>query len=267
MEILEYEFIQNALIAVLLLSICCGIIGTYIVIRRMVFISDGIAHTVFGGIGIAHYFKLNIFAGAFLFGIISTVLFEYIVKRFKERTDTIIGIILAAGMAVGVIFINLTPGYSGDLFSYLFGNILMVKRSELIFISVFNLILIIFTTVYFQVIKSISFDEDFAIISELPVKFIDFCMMIFITLSIILLIKAVGIILVIAMLTIPPSIANNFFNDLKKIMIFSVIIGMLFGIAGLYFSYIFDLPAGAIIIVIAALSYFLLFVKKIIFKN
>ena len=222
----------------------------------MVFISDGIAHSVFGGIGAAHYFGFNIYAGAFLSGIISSFLFEFIVKRFKERSDAVIGIILAAGMAAGIIFIYLTPGYTTDLFGYLFGNILMVSRAELIFIALFNILIIIFVVLYFQIIKTVAFDYDFSIICGLPVKKINYCMIILITSSIILLIKAAGIILVIAMLTIPPSIANKIFKDLKKIMISSIILGLIFGIAGLYFSFNFNLPAGAVIVVISALTYF-----------
>jgi len=255
MEILQFDFIQNAIMAVFLLSICCGIIGTYIVARRMVFISDGIAHAAFGGIGIAHFFKFNIFIGAFAFGLISTLITELVINRFKERKDTIIGIVLALGMAIGITFINLTPGYS-DLFGYLFGNILMVNKAELLYISIFNVILITFIAIYFQAIKTIAFDEDFAVVSGLPVKMLNVCMMIFITIAIILLIKAVGIILIIAMLTIPPGIANYFCKDLKKMIFISIILGIIFGFAGLYFSYNFDLPAGAVIIIVSAIAYF-----------
>jgi len=169
-------------------------------------------------------------------------------------------------MAVGITFIYLTPGYSTDLFGYLFGNVLMVTRSELFWIAGFNLILIVFTIIYFQAVKTIAFDEDFAIILGLPVKLINLWMMIFITVSVILLIKAVGIILVIALLTIPPSISNNFCNDIKKIIFISIFLGILFGLTGLYFSYTLDIPAGAAIIIISTMSYFLSFIiKKFIF--
>ncbi|HON56835.1 MAG TPA: metal ABC transporter permease, partial [bacterium] len=232
-EILQFEFIRNSIIAVILLSITCGIIGSYIVVRRMVFISDAIAHTVFGGIGIAHYFGFNIFAGAFVFGILAMIILELIIRYIKERRDSIIGIMLASGMAIGIIFIYLTPGYSTDLFSYLFGNILLITQNELIHIALLNIILLIFFVVYFNVLRAIAFDNDFAVVLKLPVQNINFAMTIFITIAIILSIKAVGIILVIALLTIPPSIASFFFNDLKKIIITSICLGILFGCCGL----------------------------------
>jgi zinc transport system permease protein len=257
LEILKYDFIQNAIFASILLSIACGLIGTYIVINRIVFISSGISHGIFGGVGIAHYLKLDIVWGALSAGIIYGFLYEKISIFFGERKDTVIGILLAFGMAIGILFIYLTPGYSQDLFSYLFGNILMVSTSELWYILLFNIVIIVFLIFYYQVIRIISFDEEFSFILGLPVKFINTIMTLSIIIAIILLIKAVGIILVTAMFTIPPSIANKFTHDLKKIFISSIFIGIFFSLSGLYFSYNFNLPSGAVIVLCASIGYIL----------
>lgn len=254
-DVFQYGFMQNALYAIIISSIICSIIGTYIVVRRLVFISDGIAHTIFAGVGISHYFGINITTGAFTSGVIAVLIFEILQKKLNERKDSIIGILLTAGMATGIIFIYITPGYTTDLFSYLFGNILMVSDKDIRMMYYFTIILVIWTVYYFQYIKSISFDEEFVKIIKLPVNYVNIIMLIFICFAIVILIKISGIILVIAMLIIPPSIANIFTFKFKNIMLLSVLISVIVSFAGLLLSFYHDLPSGATIVLTLSVIY------------
>jgi zinc transport system permease protein len=248
MELLTYEFFRNAVIAVIFSSISCGIIGTYIVSRRIVFISGGITHTSFGGIGIGYFLGINPLLGAAVFSILSALGIELLSKRTEIREDSAIAIMWSFGMAVGIIFIYLTPGYAPNLMSYLFGSILTVSSVELMLIIVLALIVVLFFILFYKTILFISFDSDFFRTRGLPIATINNFIMVLIALTIVLSIKVAGIILIMSLLTIPQAIANNLFKDFKKIMFFSILTGFIGSVTGLILAYHFNVPSGAAII-------------------
>ena len=206
----EYRFFTNALLAALFASITCGITGAYIVSRRIVFISGGITHASFGGIGIGYFFGFNPIVGAMIFSVLSAFGIEYMSKKTNLREDSVIAILWSFGMAVGIIFIFLTPGYSANLMSFLFGNILTVTKLNLVFLLILALLITGIFLVFFKTILFIAFDEQYARAVKLPVETINYLMITLVALTIVFNIKVVGIILVISLLTIPQTIANIF---------------------------------------------------------
>jgi len=254
LEILQYDFIQNALIAGILVSIASGIIGSLIVVNRMVFLAGGIAHTSYGGIGLAVYFGFPIFLGASAFAVGAALLMASITLNNKNRIDTFIGLIWAVGMAIGILLIDLTPGYNVDLMSYLFGSILAVSSQDIYFMSSL-LIAIIFTILFwYRDILAVSYDPQYASLRGINVKFFYTLILVISALTVVIAIKVVGLILVIAMLTIPIYIAEKISNSLLGMMIISGILSSFFTIVGLYLSYSYDLTSGATIIMISAIS-------------
>ena len=247
-EIFEYKFLANAIIAALLTSISCGIIGTYIVSRKMVFISGGISHSSFGGIGIAYYFGFNPILGAGIFSIIAAVGIELLSKQKRLRTDSVIGILWSFGMAIGIIFIYMTPGYAPNLNTYLFGSILTVSQTDINFMLLITLAVGTFFALLFKSIVFIAFDEEYALTHTIPVKLINYILLALIALTIVVNIKVVGIILVISMLTIPQAIANIATQSFGKMMLFSILAGILGTFSGLAFADYFNIPSGASII-------------------
>lgn len=255
--LLSYEFMRNALLASVLVSIACGIIGTLVVLNRIVSISSGIAHAAYGGVGIAYYLGFDPVWGAIGFGLISSVAMGLVHRNSRQRSDTIIGVMWAIGMAIGIIFVSLSPGYKADLMSYLFGSILAISNQDLWLMLAIAVIVVLFVRVFYRPLFSISFDETFAIVRNIPVNFI-YLMMISLTgLTVVISMRVVGIIMVIALLTIPPAIANLFFEDIRKIMVVSILLSMLFCVTGLLVSYAINLPSGAVIILVAGLAYVL----------
>jgi len=264
----QYDFFINAIFAALFASVSCGIVGTYIVSKRKVFISDGITHASFGGIGIGYYLGINPIIGAVIFGILSALGIEYISKKTEVREDSAVGIIWSFGMAVGIIFIFITPGYAPNLMSFLFGNILTVNHFEVMLMMALSLIIILFFTIFFKLILFISFDEEYASTHRAPVKFINYALLSLIALCIVLNIRVVGIILVISFLTIPQTTANLFSKKFKNIMLYSIIIAFVGSFIGLIFSYIYNIPSGAAIIFCFVIMFMLAKIfKKIIFRN
>lgn len=255
MEILHYEFMQHAFIAGLLASFSCGIIGTFVVVKRMVFISGGIAHTAFGGIGIGYFAGVDPIFGALAFTVASALGMGALVRRTKLAADTAIGIFWAVGMAIGILFISLSPGYAPDLFGYLFGNVLTVPASDLILMAILDSIIITSVILLYSEYTAISFDEEFSEVMGLPVERLYFSLLCLIALTVVLLIRIVGIILIIALLTIPAAMARRFTDDLKKMMIISVGLGISFTFGGLWLSYFVDLPSGATIILVSGVSF------------
>jgi zinc transport system permease protein len=253
-EFLQYSFMKNALLVGLLASVACGLVGTFVVVKRIVFISGGISHTAFGGIGLGYYLNINPVIGAFIFSVASAFGISIISKRTK-RTDTAIGIMWAVGMAIGLIFISIKEGYAPDLFSYLFGNILTVSNFDLIMILVLDVIVVLVITIFFKELTAISFDEEYAEASGVPVGFISLILYILIAITVIILIRIVGIILVIALLTIPSATANIFIRDIKRLLVFSVVFGVIFTVSGLIISYYLDLPSGATIILVCGIVF------------
>lgn len=264
MEILQYEFIRNALMAAILVNIACGIVGTYVVIKKIVFISGGISHAAFGGIGLGYFLGVNPILVAIPFSVASAVSIGYISKKTKLGEDTAIGIIWAIGMAAGIIFINLTPGYSPDLFSYLFGNILTIPLVDLYIILGLDTVIIIAAILFHREFAVIAFDEEFAAVIGIPVRKLYFLLLCLISLSVVVLIRVVGVILVIALLTIPSSVCRLFTYNIKRLIFASVVTGILITITGLAISYFLNLTSGATIIMLAGIVFFVsYFVKKI----
>ncbi|MCX6235724.1 MAG: metal ABC transporter permease [Bacteroidetes bacterium] len=248
LALFHYQFFINAIVAAVLTSISCGIIGTYIVTRRMVFISGGITHTSFGGIGLGYFLGINPMLGAAIFSVFSALGIEYLVRKVRVREDSMIAIFWSFGMAVGIIFIFLTPGYVPNLMSYLFGSILTVSYTDIFLLLLLNAILILFFIFFYHTILYIAFDEEFARTRRVPVDLIKYILMGLIALTIVFNIRVAGIILIISLLTIPQTVANMLSNRYKMIMVLSVIIGFAGAFAGLIISYFLNIPSGATII-------------------
>lgn len=261
MDLLQYEFFQHALLGSLLTAIACGIVGTYIVARRLVFISGGITHASFGGLGLGFYLGMNPILMAMLFSVLSAFGVEWVSKTQNIREDSAIAGIWSLGMALGVIFIFLTPGYAPNLSAYLFGNILTVSTGDIIWIAVLSLLLVILFSLFLREIVYVAFDRDFAMTQGLPVKWIEYAMMFFIAVTIVLSIRLVGIMLLMSLLTLPQITVNLFTSDFKKIIFGSIAIGFFGCVAGLFLSYFLNVPSGAFIILILVL--FFLIVKAI----
>jgi len=250
LDLLQYDFFTNALLAALLSSVSCGIIGTYIVSRRMVFIGGGITHASFGGIGIAYYLGMNPIVGAAVFAVLSALGINYFSQNGNIRQDSSIAIWWSLGMAIGIVFIAITPGYSPNLMSFLFGSILTVTFADLAYMAVLSVILVILFSFFFRVIVMIAFDEEFARARNLPVSFFNYTLMALMALVIVASIRISGVILVLSLLTLPQATANLFTKDFRSIMVASVFIGLIGMLAGLYISYYTDLPSGATIILL-----------------
>ncbi len=252
---LQYDFMRNALLAGLLVSIACGIIGTYVVVKRIVFISGGIAHAAYGGIGMSYFFGWNPVLGAIIFSLASAFGMGFVQRKTKERADSIIGVMWAIGMAIGIIFLDLTPGYKADLMSYLFGSILAVPVTDLWVMLIMNLVILLLVFLFYKELLGITFDEQYALVLNVPVNWMYLLLMAMIGFSVVMLMRVVGLIMVIALLTIPASIGAMFLRDIKKIMLVASLLGMIFTTLGLFSSYFLNLTSGATIILIAGLAY------------
>jgi len=261
------DFMQNALLAGFLVSISCGIIGSLVVVNRIVFISGGIAHAAFGGIGLAFFLGFSPFLGAALFAVGVSMIMGIVSFKVRHRSDTIIGVLWAIGMAVGVILIDLTPGYQVDLMSYLFGSILTVPASDIWMMILLNVAILFMVIVFYKEFIAMSYDEEFAFVVGIPVRPLYFALLGMTALSVVMTIQVVGLILVIALLTIPPYIAENFTRSLGQMMVISSILGILFTLGGLCLSYAFDLTSGATIILVAGVGFFVFQVIGLVKRN
>jgi len=253
--ILEYSFMQNAFMAAVLVSVACGLVGTYVVIKRIVFISGGISHAAFGGIGLGYFLGINPIMAAIPFSILSSLIMGLTSKKVKISEDTAIGILWSLGMAIGIIFINLTPGYVPDLMSYLFGSILTVPINDIIIMFILDLIIIITVSLFYREFQGISFDEEFSQVIGMPTTYIYLLLLSMVALSVVVMIKVVGVILVIALLTIPAAIAKQYIYKIGHMMILAVILGIILTIGGLFVSYIFNLASGATIVLVLSLGF------------
>ncbi|ADV45891.1 metal ABC transporter permease [Nitratifractor salsuginis] len=251
-EIFHYTFMQNALLAGILVSLAAGIIGSLIVVNRLVFLTGGIAHSSYGGIGLAIYFSLPIFLGASLFTIATALLLAWLTFRRRHLSDTYIGMIWAVGMALGVIFVDLTPGYNVDLMSYLFGSILAVEHRDLWFMGLLLLGVLFFVHRWYRELLAISYDSEYAELRGIPSSRFYTLLLILSALTVVAAIKVVGLILVIALMTIPTHIAQHHSSTLYGMMIRSALLAALFTLAGLWLSYRYDLTSGACIILVGA---------------
>ncbi|MFH1727907.1 MAG: metal ABC transporter permease [Pseudomonadota bacterium] len=266
-EILTYEFMQNAIIAALLASISCGIIGAFVVVKKIVSISGGIAHTSFGGIGLGYFLGINPFFMAIPFSLVAAVFIGLLKNKSRLAEDTTIGIFWSIGMAIGILFIGLTPGYTSDLTSYLFGNILTVPNLDLLLMLILNIVIIISIFFFYKEFFAISFDEEYAQVSGIKANMFYIFLLILISLTVIILIKVVGIILVIALLTLPAACARQFTYNFKKMIGISIGLGILFNLFGLLLSYHLDLPSGATIILVSAFVFLLILASKKIISS
>ena len=253
-DILAYDFIQRALWACLLSGITCGIAGSYIVARRMVFLSGGITHASFGGLGIALYVGFSPTLGALIFAILSSLGIEFASRNGRMREDSAIGIMWSLGMAIGALFMTLRPGYASDLTSYLFGNILLVDSAELVMLALLTLFMICGAIAMLRRIMYITFDEDYARSQGMSVTAVVYVMAIVVALAIVLSIKVMGIILLISLMTIPAVIANAITKDYRYVALLSAVIGVVGNIGGFVLSYNFNLPTGSCIIFILTIT-------------
>ncbi|OPA71204.1 hypothetical protein BB381_07660 [Campylobacter pinnipediorum subsp. caledonicus] len=256
-EILHLDFMQNALLAGLLVSIACGVVGSLVVINRMGFIAGGIAHGAYGGIGIAFFFSFEPLLGASTFSLLLALIIAKITFIDKNKIDSIIGAIWAFGMALGIILIDLTPGYNVDLMSYLFGSILAVGDADLVFMLILNSIFILLVSTLYRQFVAISFDMEFAKLRGVNVKLLYYIMVCMMALCVVATIRVVGLILVIALISIPSIIASGFAKRLGSMMVLSSIIASVFCIIGLILSFEFDLTSGASIILVASVFFFI----------
>ena len=257
-EILQFEFMRNALIAGLLASFICGIMGTLVVVNRIVFLSGGIAHAAYGGIGLAFFFGWPYLVGTLGFSLAAALIMATITLKARHRADTIIGVIWALGMAFGIILMDLTPGYHVDLMSYLFGSILTVPDSDLWTMLVMAAVIAAFVVGYYNDLLALSYDEEFAQVRGVPVKGLYFTMIGMLAITIVMVIQVVGLILIIALLTIPPFIAEKYATSLFQMMAGSSILGALFTMTGLWLAYRFDLTSGASIILISGIAFLII---------
>ena len=261
-DFLQYEFIQRALITAVLVSIVCGVVGSYVVIKRVVSLSGAISHAAFGGVGLGYFLTVNPVLAAIPFSIASAMIIGGVEKKVKISADTAMGILWSVGMALGVIFINLTPGYAPDLFSYLFGDILTVSNSDLLIMLILDLIII--TTVYLfrREFLSVSFDEEFSTVVGLPSLPIYMLLLALVALSVVVLMKVVGIILLIALFTIPAAISKQYTHNLTRLMILATTISIILSALGIIISYIFNLASGATIVMVLAAAFLISYYLK-----
>ncbi|OGI10551.1 MAG: hypothetical protein A2Y40_04420 [Candidatus Margulisbacteria bacterium GWF2_35_9] len=265
LELWQFEFMRHAIYAAILASIACGIVGTFVVVKRLVFLSGGIAHTAFGGIGLGYYLGWNPVLTMIPFSMAAAILISIIRRFTKLSEDSAIGMLWAFGMALGILFIGLTPGYTPDLFTYLFGNILTVPVEDLLMMIGLDVLLLLLVLFAYQPFKLITFDEEYAKTRGVPVFLFNMVFFVMVALTIVMLVRIVGIILVISLLTIPASIGKLFSSRLSRIMILSVIWGIVLTGSGLIVSYLLDLPSGAVIILLSLFVYAILqILKKII---
>ncbi len=261
-DFFTYQFLQNAFFASLLASIACGIIGVIIVEKKLVMMSGGISHTSFGGIGLGYLLGIEPLVGGLIFSMLAAVGVIKIKNQTKTSEDTLLGMMWAAGMALGIVFISIRSGYPPDMTSYLFGDILTVSTVDLWFMFVLNIILVSIIFLFFEYWKAYLFDEELLQVLDYKVERFELILYLLIAISIVVLIKAVGIILVIAMLTIPASIAKMFVKDLKNLIIFACILGVLHFLLGLVISYYINISSGATIILVSTASYGLFTIIK-----
>ena len=261
---LQYDFMQNALMGSLLLSLMCAITGTFIVIKRLVFLSGGISHGAFAGLGAAYYLGINPMFGAMLFAVASAIAISRVILRQSQPADATIGIFWATGMAIGVLFVFITPGYAPDLMPYLFGDILTISHQQLIWMVIFSVLSLVLTVLLFRQLVAVSFDDEFARLRGLPVTTIMILLMMMNSVAIVMMIQAVGIILVMALLTIPPLIGLALAAGRRRVMFSAFVSALLITVGGLILSFLLDLPSGpAIVLLGGALLVMINLSKKI----
>ncbi len=253
----NYEFMQNALAAAALASVATGVIGAFVVANRMVFISGAVAHAAYGGVGLAYFFGFPPALGAVLFSALSALGMGAVQRKAGERADTVIGALWAIGMAIGVLFLDFSPGYKSDLMSYLFGSILTVPRELLWLMLALDAAILALTALFYKELVAVSFDESFATVRNLPVGFFALLLITLASLAVVAVMQAVGLILVIALLSIPAAIAGRHTRSMKGMMALAAALGFVFMAIGLVAAYLFNVTSGAAIILAAGAAYLL----------
>lgn len=254
-DLLSYVFMQHAFLAAVLASVVCGIIGSYIIVRQMTAISGGISHATFGGVGLGYLLGFSPIAGAAGFAVASAVVLGVLKDYAHQKIDTLIGAVWAVGMALGVLFLAITPGYVPDIESYLFGNILLVTTTDLAVAGVLAAVIVVVVLLLYQPLLAVTFDEEYATVMNLPVKALNLVLLVLIALAVVMLIQVVGIILAIALLTLPAAVCRMLTSRLSVMMVGSVAIAMLVSFGGILLSYFWNIPSGAMITLLASAVY------------
>lgn len=260
--VMKYTFLQNAIISAFLASIVCGVIGTIIVEKRLVMMSGGISHASFGGVGFGYLVGIEPIIGALIAAVLSALGLAYVKHHVKSNTDTLAGIIWPLGMSLGILFVAVTPGYPPALDSYLFGDILTVSITDLWMTTTLNILILALIIPFFQTLKAYLFDKEFAKLNGIRSELADYILFVLIALSVVVLIRVVGIILVIALLTIPASIVRMFTFKFNRMMIYSALCGMVMCLGGLSLSYLLNIPSGAVIVLLGTSMYLLAAITK-----
>jgi len=265
--IFEYQFMQNAIIAGILASIVCGIIGVMIVEKKLVMMSGGIAHTAYGGVGLGYLLNFPPILGAFFFAIAAAFGIGFIKRKGGTRSDVIISMFWSLGMALGILFIALRPGYPPDLSSYLFGNILSVTRADLWLMLILAFLVIAVVTIFYQDWKNYLFDEEFAFVMGKPTGFMEYLLLLLVALTVVVLIRVVGIILVISLLAAPAAIAEMITHRFEQRMGYAIMFGFITTLGGLTISYYWNVASGASIVLLSAAIYLLFTVREQLNQN
>ena len=267
MEFLQFLFFRHALLGVLFISIAAAIIGTYIITRRLVAISGGITHACFGGLGLGYFLGMNPVLMAGVFAIASSVGVEWMSRRFSLRSDSAIAVVWAIGMAVGVLFVFLTPGYVPELNAFLFGNILTITASDIWAFAAYTAVLIAFFACFYRQIVACAFDADFACVMGLPVRFVTYAMTVLVAICIVLTIRLVGVMLLMSMLSLPIMAAEVFFHRYRPLLFASAAISLASSVAGLFLGVYIDVPCSALIVLVMVAIFILAKTAKAILNR
>jgi zinc transport system permease protein len=253
-DALSYDFFRHAVIAGVLASALCGVIGTFVVVKRLSFLSGGISHAAFGGLGLCYYLGLPPIAGAVAVAIGSALVLGALDPRRVKTHDALIGVFWSAGVAVGIVFLYKTPGYAPNLMTYLFGNILLVTRADVWLTLALCLVVLCVLLLFFKGFVAVAFDEVFAAVQGVPVRPLLTLLLVLVALTVVVLIQVVGIILVLALLTIPPLLALMLWKDLRAVLLTAALAGVAMTLGGLAISYLYDLPSGPAIVLLGTLA-------------
>lgn len=255
--LMTFSFLQNALVGGLLASLACGVIGPYVVVKRINYLVGGIAHSVLGGIGVAYYLGWPPFSGALVAAVLAALVIGWVSLRLRQQEDMLIGAFWAGGMAIGILFISRSPGYNVDLMSYLFGNILLITRDDLLLMAGLDAIILTLVAVFHRQFQAVCFDEQFARLRGVHVTQFYLLLLCMVALTLVLLIKVVGLILVIALVSLPAAVAGQWVRSLSAMMLVATVLGAGVTFSGLGLSYAPNLPSGATIVLLSAVVYFL----------
>lgn len=266
-ELFQFRYVVHGVLAAVLVSISCGFIGTYIVSRRIVFITGGISHAAFGGVGIAYFFGLNPLAGAAVFAVVSAIILESMGPRMRVREDSLIGMIWSFGMALGVLFVFLTPGYAANLMTFLFGDILTVSGSDLAIMAGLAIVVSGVFLWRFRRILYLAFDAEFARTRNVPVRGIQSLIMVLTALTVVVNIRVVGIVLVLALMTIPPATANLLVKDFRSMIPLAILFSLISTLGGLAASHMLNVPSGATIVFTSLLVFFFVRIMVVLFRG